>query len=476
MIAVDPGMSSSPSVSSTGDPPAAQDSGFWPRLLYRWFVEYNPLYLVSAALVLGGCILWSKGLVQQESLAGPLGVAFVAELYALALVCGAAILTRIGLRRPAVMLALIFVIYQWDTTLHTETCAYLGWVGRMAAACWLLLFAGKLYALGWALRLRFDRRLVIAALTAAAGLALAPHVLPGLGGRSAAALVATWVFAVGALYRREAIVSKIELDAWGRTVLRRATHAAWALSGALLGLHVLVWCRDHDVSLAPLLFAAPLLTLRCVRSEARMWATVLTTLVLAAQARPDAFFATSFLAAAALCLRALAPTFAPTPGPAQPDAEPHPGAGPYRTGAVAREAQVHSYPGVAPAVVGERERQRSLVGALFGTYLAVWTVHWSHGPWPPHMVGLDAALGLLVALVVWRTRLRSPLVPLLVCYGHLVVERRLVPVPASAVSMGETLVALGFALLVGSLVTSYRFAPPAGEPPRHHRSRLQGVP
>ena len=41
---------------------------YWRRLLHRWLVEYNPLYLLSATLVLGGMILTSRGLAREGSL------------------------------------------------------------------------------------------------------------------------------------------------------------------------------------------------------------------------------------------------------------------------------------------------------------------------------------------------------------------------------------------------------------------------
>ena len=115
----------------TNPNPAAS---YWRRLLYRWLIEYNPLYLLSAALVLGGMQLISRGLAEDGSLYQQVGVASIAELYAFALIGGAALLTRIGLRRPAVLLALVTILYQGDLTLHTETCAYLGWVGWLGAA------------------------------------------------------------------------------------------------------------------------------------------------------------------------------------------------------------------------------------------------------------------------------------------------------------------------------------------------------
>src|SRR4051812_37312222 len=120
---------------------------FWRRLLHRWLVQYNPLYLLSASLCLGGMILCSRGLAREGSAHGELVVAGIAELYAVALIAGAALLTRIGQRRPAVMLALLTALYQCDLTLHTEACVWLGGAGMVAAAAWLALFVAKLLAL-----------------------------------------------------------------------------------------------------------------------------------------------------------------------------------------------------------------------------------------------------------------------------------------------------------------------------------------
>jgi hypothetical protein len=41
------------------DPPISDDATPLQRLLHRWFVQYNPLYLLSAALVLAGTAVGS---------------------------------------------------------------------------------------------------------------------------------------------------------------------------------------------------------------------------------------------------------------------------------------------------------------------------------------------------------------------------------------------------------------------------------
>ena len=426
-----------------------ESSGFARRLFYRWFVEYNPLYLLSAALVLAGCFLWSRGLVGRESLAGPLGIAAVAELYAASLVGGAALLTRIGLRRPAVMLAFLFVLYQWDTTLHTETCAYLGLAGAWATALWLAVFVGKLAAIGWALRIRLARNVVLAALVAGAGLALGPRVVPGMGGRFAGAVVASWLFALGALYQRGGIASDVPLDDWGHTVLRRATRATWLLSGGLVGIHVAMWWKDHDISLAPLVLTTPLLVARRVQSEGKRWAILAGTLVVAAELAPGAFFVTSLLAAVVLALRAIAPA-APPPAEAAQSAQPYRANG----GAVS----VDPPPVVASATVCSNERDRAIAGALFAAYLAAWTVRWSNGAWPSHVLWLDALLTaiVVVALAARLSFAKAALFSLAASCGHLVCQEHLVPIPSSTLAWGECAVTLGFFLLGVSLLASYR--------------------
>ena len=115
------------------------NADFWRKLLHRWLVQYNPLYLLSASLCLAGMILCSRGLAHGGSAHGELVVALIAEVYAGALIGGAALLTRIGQRRPAVMLALITALYQCDLTLHTEASACLGSVGVAASAVWAAL-------------------------------------------------------------------------------------------------------------------------------------------------------------------------------------------------------------------------------------------------------------------------------------------------------------------------------------------------
>jgi hypothetical protein len=455
-------MPTSPRTSGGDDARPREDADFSQRVLYRWFVEYNPLYLLSAALVLAGCFLLSRGLAHEEGFAATLGIALVSEVYACCLLGGAALLTRIGQPRPAVILALLALLYQWDLSLHTETCAYLGAAGTWAAVAWLATFAAKLYAAGWALRVRFTNRVLVAAGIAAVGLVLGPRIVSEVGGRSAGALLAGWCFALGALHGAGGgIESLVERTPWGQTVLRRTTRMAWHLSAALLAVHVLFLASEHTISLSTALPVAPLLFVRRMRSEGRAWAVILATLAVVAVLSPSGFAITALLAAAALVLRALSPTF---PAEAQPSPRAEGARSqPYRVSdeKVRTPAPVNVDAGVG--AVGPAERARAFAGATFALYLSAWTMSWSGGAWPAHMAGLDAAITAVALLGVWRLGSRTPLAPLAAIYAHLALERQLVHLPATPVQWGATFVTIGFALLAGSIATSYRLrALPAG--------------
>jgi hypothetical protein len=442
------------------------DDAYWRRLLHRWLIEYNPLYLISATLVLSGMIVTSRGLAREGSLYGEIGVAAIAELYAVALIGGAALLTRIGHRRPAVMLAMLAVLYQCDLTLHTETCTYLGSapVGAAASMGWLALFVGKLYALAWAMKLRVSRAAQATAGLAALGLAVLPHYLHDFEPRTATALVAAWLFGIFVLHgtlHAHGVTSASPLDAWGATVLRRGVRTAWSLAAFLFVGHVAFWSTQHDIALAALLPVVPLLAARRLRTERQAWFLVVATLACVAIAMPAAFSLTALLGTASLALRALLPSVrAPWAAPVlrRDDAGPYRALDPERPPHADVDTSAAELVPVPPelVLVSHAERTRLLTGALFGAYLGVWTLGWTGGAWPAHVLALDVALAVAVALVAWRARTRLVLVPLALGAMHLVVASHLVPTPRTLVGWGGTAVVLGFALLLVSLAASYR--------------------
>ncbi len=422
-----------------------RDSTFWTPLLHRWFIRYNPFYLLSATLVLTGMIAWSHGIAQVGSVDGSLVVAGVAELYAAALIGGAALLMRIGQRRPAVMLALLTALYQGDVTLHTETCAYLSKIGALASYAWFAIFVIKLHALAWAMRVRLSLMSYLTAAFGAAGLLIFPRALPFLGSGMGSALMAFWLYSLCSLHSFQEVTPAAPLDAWGAVVFRRAVRAIWLLWLALGLGHVFFWSTERSLQIAPFLAAAALWAVRKVRRESRVWLLVASVLASAAWIVPDTFFITALIAALALGLRAW-------PKLGVQGAVNAPSVSPYRA---TENGSSLRPPLPAPFPFGDAARKRLFVGSLGSLYLAVWTSGWTGGAWPAHILALDMAMSLGMLLLIWRARIRTAVLPPAACLVHGVAIAGMIPVPHSLVAWGSTTVAAGFVVLFGTLGANY---------------------
>lgn len=421
------------------------------RLLHRWFIEYNPLYLVSALSVLAGLTLIAKHTSESTSMVVQAGaVAGISEVYAWALIAGAALLTRLGLRRPAVMLCLVTALYQGDLTLLTERQVYLGLAGAMAVTVWLATFVAKLYAVAWAMRLRLSRSAVGVPAFGAFGMAMMPRVLQHGDSSSKTAIVAIWVFSLFAagLWTSREVTSEASLDTWGRTVLGRALKATWLLWAALVIMHVLFWCHELGASPAALVPVGFLLATRWMRGEASVWAAVTGAVLYAGAVEPRSLWVVCLLSAATLGLRALR-----RPAKIEHGAGAPPDATPYRaSGAEALPPQVS---------FGFTRSDRSsmlrlMTGSIVAVYLSAWTFGWAGGALPHHVMLLDASFVAAAVLMVWRARSKAIVAPLALTWLHAGVQAGMISAPSSGLQWGLTAVLSGFVLLLGSLVIAWR--------------------
>lgn len=447
---------------------------YWRSLLHRWFVQYNPLYLMSAMLVLGGTILSSRGLAHDASLFGQIGVAAIAEIYSAVLIGGAALLMRVGHRRSAVMLALLTVLYQCDLTLHTETCPNLGGVGLVATAVWLSLFATKLYALAWAMKIRIARWAFATAIVGASGLALLPYALQHWGDYAkSSALVMVWLFALFAIptvaaHRyapndprawSPAFSSEEPLDTWGHVVARRSIKATWILWSLLLTLHLGFWSMQYRFAFASVFVVAPFVLLRWVRRESRVWAVVTLACLVTARLMPGGLSLVLLLTAATLALRAYAARFASrvvTETWVQQQDLMH---GPYRAGDDEGDSPVRLTPRQLLVSDEGASMRRLLTGSVSALYLSLWTLEYTGAAWPDHILALDLLFTVALALGVWKMRARIAAIPVVTTWLHLVIGSRLLPAPHTPLQWGATSISLGFVLLVGSLGVSYWLRP-----------------
>lgn len=438
------------------------DRTAWQHLWHRWLIEYNPAYLLSAALVLGGVVVLSDGVADMQGPLPKVLVGAIADVYAWALIGGAAVLTRLGLRRPAVLLALITALYQLDPTLHTETCVYLGSMGLVAGGVWLASFVLKLRALAWALKLRLSSSALLLPTLAAVGLLALPRTFATLSDRAEDSLVTAWLvllFTAAAWSHRE-VISQVKLDEWGETVLQRGTAAVWLLWATLIAFHVWFWTYDLGIDISPAVFAAPVvIAARWAQRELTLIATLAIMLVLTALLLPEHFSLIALLGAASCALRGWS-----TPRRIARVEEPPPEQGGYRF-PPELERSLSSITNVfwVFEATARTARLRLVVAASLAAYLALWTVSWTGGAWPAHVLALDIVLVGATAALVWKARQRIMLAPTSLSLTHYGIEVGLIAAPTTTLGWGATSVSLGFVLLLGSLAVSWRLsrsAPP----------------
>ena len=240
-------------------------------LLHRWGVEYNPLYLASAALVLGGIWLLSREAARHETLIGTLGVGGLAEAYSFALIGSAGILLRIGQKRSAAMLGLIATAYLGDLTMHTETSVFLGEVGIVASAGWWAIFTLKLVLLMRALGIRASRGLVPLLALGAFVVAALPHLLvlsSPIARRELTSVMVLGIALLAALLRPS--LSLLDEDAGDDIRVRRSLRAALGGLALVALLHVAYWGAMFRFGVSPLLALVPILVVPSARSEKRI--------------------------------------------------------------------------------------------------------------------------------------------------------------------------------------------------------------
>ncbi len=431
--------------------PAPQSPSAARRLMHRWFVEYNPLYLVSAMLVLAGMTLLSNAAAKAGTGEREIGwVPLIAEAYAFALIGGAALLTRIRQRRAATMLGLLVVLYQGDLTLLTERQVHLGAKGTVAAALWLALFVVKILALSRALRLRVSRSFLAIATAGAAGLVILPRVIAEDRGSVGGAVVACWVFVLVAavIWSRREVSSRVTLDDWQSTVLRRSLTATWTIGGLALALHVWLWCGELEGKPGLLVPAAMLLVTRWIGSEALVWVIAFATTCGLRWIAPETTPVVAGMASVVLALRALT-----WRTPVAVVANAALAGERYRRGWTSDGSPIRVE---LHGVIDQGVRARLLGGAAWMAWLAVWTLGATEKVLPPHGVVLDLALAATAIAVAWWTgRIFQAFAAPSLAFVHLVATSAWLW-SRSATEWGVSSITVGFVILIASLGVGWR--------------------
>jgi hypothetical protein len=173
-----------------------------PRLLVRWFVQYNPMFTASALCVLGGVLLLSQalhGAGDGSDGVVALGLTAIVELYQWLLIGTAALLyRRLHEHRPGVILGLIALVFLCDPTLQLSALASSGHVA--VTVLWVVGVALKLHALQWAFCLRLSTSARLLPVLGAMLVAALPHArLMDDMADAVPMVLAIGVFVIGAL-------------------------------------------------------------------------------------------------------------------------------------------------------------------------------------------------------------------------------------------------------------------------------------
>ncbi len=282
----------------SGDGEGLAQEGPEHDLMYRWFVQYNPLYFFSTLCVLGGVFLISNGLERVAAHGGTIVLAFVVQAYEIFLLIGAALLFRVaGERRPAVIIGGLELFFLFDWVFQSEAVSTLTAGGLIFGMLWVSLAVLKLMALTWIFRLRVSFNLMLAAVLMLVGIGAGPQLLTLAGqDHQTVHVLLTWYGAAmvalvcGFSVR---VVSSEGLDDWGQCVLRRATRTALAVGGAMYVAHLAAWASIFGVSvswahLVPVLVGVALFS----RQERWLWAQGVTAVGLS-MLQPEAVWFTS---------------------------------------------------------------------------------------------------------------------------------------------------------------------------------------
>jgi hypothetical protein len=263
--------------------------------------------------------------------------------------------------------------------------------------------------------------------------------------------VSLWLFATpaAALWTTRRLRETTPLDAWGRTVKRRALVATWGIWASLGLAHATCWLASYHLS--PWVFAVALAALatRAIRTELGVVAWLGSMLAVVATWAPELLSASAAMAAAGFALHALRHPVEPSlTAPSEPRAE-------YRG--------VAEPPTDDPTIfvpLSTAPRARMLAFAGYAIYLSAWSAIVPPAAFPDHRIALDVALALPMAYAAVRHRSFVIATPLAAIAMHAAWRTRLVEPPRTSLQWGIAMLVSGFALLVAGTVVSWRLRVP----------------
>lgn len=398
-------------------------------VLRYWFVEFNPLYFISAFCVLYGVFLIARNIDSVATVTperAQLILFFVMQAYEVLLIGGAAFLVqRAGAVRPAVLLAMLEALFVFDCTFRLEGIALIGPLAApLMLGLWLGFTAAKVWALATIFRIALPPRLLASTIAVAGAIVGIIMLLSQPGSNKTLVLQLAALFGTGALLmleaRRPVLVSLLARGEEQNLLNARCIRAVFRLLIGAYFYHVwsyILLAASVDVRAAAILPQAGaffLLYAIIRKSDKEAWVFGVLTLL--------SVLPTSAHIAYALFVIA----------------------------------------GVFAWRVWQGARMGLAVGAAFAAYGGLWLFGWSGGdqgipPLPPILSWQTMLLGAALGLIGWL--LRDPLVWAMlaggIVYGaYLAVEPL---VPKSELGLGVLLLGAGFLAFVIGIAVNWWF-------------------
>jgi len=240
-------------------------------------------------------------------------------------------------------------------------------------------------------------------------------------------------------------------------VLRRAIKASWCIWIGFLVYHVLCWGHAHELPIFVLVMccAGLIATLRA-RSEKVLWGGVSIAMLWSYILDPVSFHAVALMAAVVLLLKGWRGLgVAPMLSESTTRAPDHP----YRTS--------QPPPELEQEIPSPYSMRRPYVGAIFCSYLSLWTWGW-HGigyVLPEHNPIVALPVCAVLLFIALRSHMPSAFGVALALLVHVAAQRHVFSQPKSTFEWGALFLVAGFVLLVAGVGINWRMRNAFPTPP-----------
>lgn len=413
-----------------------EDGASFNKLIHHFFVEFNPLYLISALCVFYGVFLVANNLQfidQAGTLSGQTVLFIVVQTYEAMIIGGIAFLVfKARTIRPAIILCLLECILIFDCTFRLESLSLLGNTGLALFGIWFVLVLVKSWLIAKIMKLNLNWIHYGTITAAALSLAIIVELLsqPWMD-KTLLLQIAAWLGAfvlIGFIFRRPSVTSQLANNLKNNETAVNCIDAGFTIVALFYFYHVLAYlffAADFSVKTSSIIsqFSALTLMLTMLKPKAidvLKWGTL--TLLLGLTAPFGISYACFILAAVTL----------------------------YRAN------HLHH-------TTNKLQDNYAIVSAAL-CYTGFWLIGWSglNAPLPPmpELISLPSALlalSLLAIAIIFQNAVSLSLILMSACY--LIFNYINSILPTNELDQGILVITGGFVAFISGLLINWKLRP-----------------